>query len=45
MPDSGKLALIIGIDQYNDDELDSLPSSKKDANDLNAELTKLEFQS
>jgi tetratricopeptide (TPR) repeat protein len=45
MPDSGKIALIIGIDQYNSNELDSLPSSKKDANDLKAELLKLEFQS
>ena len=44
MPDHGKIALIIGIDQY-DIGLDPLPSSKKDANDLNVVLSKLDFTS
>jgi tetratricopeptide (TPR) repeat protein len=44
MPDSSKISLIIGIDQFNSSQLEGLPSCRKDANDLHAVLSKLDFQ-
>jgi hypothetical protein len=40
MPDPNKIALIIGVDVYNEEDLEDLPACKKDAKDLYKLLSK-----
>jgi uncharacterized caspase-like protein len=40
MSDPNKIALIIGVDVYNEEDLEDLPACKKDAKDLYKLLSK-----